>query len=237
MNLLQLLLGSLLSTSSVNSVSQKTGLSSKLVQKLITAALPLLIKYLTQNVLAKGGAASLLGALTQHTSNRTIAEQIDDADVEDGAKIIRHILGNDQEKVVAELAEETGIQGETVTRGLASIAPALLSTLSAAASQQAKPQAQAAAAPAADLTSLFNMFAGQSVQQAQQQSQANNAVGLLNSLLGTGTQQTQASNATATSVGSLLSLLGGAAAQQAQPQQNAAVDGTQLLNVLASLMK
>ena len=240
MNLLQLLLSALLSNSSVNSVSKKTGLTSILVRKLIMAALPVLIKYLTQNVLSQGGAASLLNALTQHTSKRSMAEQIDEVDEEDGGKIIRHILGNDEKKVVADLAEETGLKGEEVTRGLASFAPALLSALSAATASSAQQQTTAAAAPAADLTSLFNTFAGQTVQQAQAQAQQpSGAAGLLNSLLGGGTSQTAAPSAnTAASAGSLLSLLG----QMAQPQQpvqqpTAQMDGTQLLNILASMMK
>ncbi len=240
MNLLQLLLSALLSNSSVNSVSKKTGLTSILVRKLIMAALPVLIKYLTQNVLSQGGAASLLNALTQHTSKRSMAEQIDEVDEEDGGKIIRHILGKDEQKVVADLAEETGLKGEEVTRGLASFAPALLSALSAAAASSAQQQTTAAAAPAADLTSLFNTFAGQTVQQAQAQAQQpSGAAGLLNSLLGGGTSQAAAPSAnTAASAGSLLSLLG----QMAQPQQpvqqpTAQMDGTQLLNILASMMK
>lgn len=240
MNLLQLLLSALLSNSSVNSVSKKTGLTSILVRKLIMAALPVLIKYLTQNVLSQGGAASLLNALTQHTSKRSMAEQIDEVDEEDGSKIIRHILGKDEQKVVADLAEETGLKGEEVTRGLASFAPALLSALSAATASSAQQQTTAAAAPAADLTSLFNTFAGQTVQQAQAQAQQpSGAAGLLNSLLGGGTSQAAAPSAnTAASAGSLLSLLG----QMAQPQQpvqqpTAQMDGTQLLNILASMMK
>ena len=240
MNLLQLLLSALLSNSSVNSVSKKTGLTSILVRKLIMAALPVLIKYLTQNVLSQGGAASLLNALTQHTSKRSMAEQIDEVDEEDGGKIIRHILGKDEQKVVADLAEETGLKGEEVTRGLASFAPALLSALSAETASSAQQQTTAAAAPAADLTSLFNTFAGQTVQQAQAQAQQpSGAAGLLNSLLGGGTSQAAAPSAnTAASAGSLLSLLG----QMAQPQQpvqqpTAQMDGTQLLNILASMMK
>ncbi|MDO4192350.1 MAG: DUF937 domain-containing protein [Erysipelotrichaceae bacterium] len=261
MNLLQLLLSALLTNSSVNSMSKKTGLTSILVRKLIMAALPILIKYLTKNVLSQGGAASLLNALTQHTSKRSMAEQIDEVDEEDGGKIIRHILGNDEKKVVADLAEETGLKGEEVTRGLASLAPALLSALSAAAASSAQQQTAAAAAPAADLTSLFNTFAGQPVQQAQAQQPAG-AASLLNSLLG-GTSQAAAPSAntsagagsllnllggaaqaaapasnTAASAGSLLSLLGGMGqAQQPVQQPSAQMDGTQLLNILASMMK
>ncbi len=235
MNLLTLLLSTMLTGSSVNSFSKKTGLSSVLVRKLIVAALPVLIKYLTKNAASQNGALSLLSALTQHTSKRTIAEQVDEADEDDGAKIIRHILGDDENKVVMDLSEETGLKQEEVTRGLANIAPALLSGLSAAmSSQQAKP-AQQAQAPA-DLTSLFNTFAGQSVQQAQQSPGSD----LLSALLGGGQpaqaqpQPQQGGNL----LGSLMgSLLGGGQQAQPQPQQTAAIDGTQLLSLLSAMMK
>ncbi len=230
MNLLTLLLGSMLAGSSVNSLSKKTGLSSALVKKLIVTALPILIKYLTKNASSQNGALSLISALAQHTSKRSVSEQIDDVDEEDGGKIIRHILGADNDKVVNELAQETGLKNEEVTRGLASLAPALLSGLSAAASNHHQQQAQQANA-GADLTSLFNMFAGQTVQQAQQASGGND---LLSALLG-GTQQA-APAPQASGLGNLLgTLLGGG--QQPQQQNTAAADGTQLLNLLSALMK
>ena len=50
MNLLQLLISTLASNDSVNSVAKKTGLSTKLVYKLIMTALPILIRYMTKNV-------------------------------------------------------------------------------------------------------------------------------------------------------------------------------------------
>ena len=177
MNLLQLLLSTMTTASSVNSVSQKTGLKAQLVKKLIIAAIPLLIKYMTKNASSANGAQSLLGALTQHTSNRTMTEQIDDADEEDGEKIIGHILGDDKNTVIRELATETGATDAQVTRGLASIAPAILSGL-AAATSAAKPQQN----NALDLSSLLGMFGGS-------QQQAASSTDLLSALLGGATQQ------------------------------------------------
>ena len=203
MNLLQLLLSTMASTGSVNTVSQKTGLSSALVKKLIVAAIPLLIKYMTKNASSAGGAQSLLSALTQHTSNRSMEQQIKDADEEDGNKILGHILGNDKKTVIRELAAETGASDEQVTRGLASLAPALLSGL-AAATSAAKPQQNNAGA--LDLSSLLGMFAG------GQQQQTASSTDLLSALLG-GSQQQQVQQPSS----GLLNLFG-LAPQQAQPQ-------------------
>lgn len=260
MNLLQLLLSTMTSAGSVNSVSQKTGISSQLVKKLIVAAIPLLIKYMTKNASSASGAQSLLGALTQHTSNRTMTQQIDDADEEDGDKIITHILGDDKNTVIKELAAETGATNEQVTKGLASIAPAILSGLSAAASQ-AKPQQSTAL----DLSSLLGMFGGSQQQAASstdllsallggstaQQQVSQPSSGLLN-LFGLSqpqqTQQTQAADPLSSLFGSLLGGSTQQTVQQAQPSNvvpltgtsasnTSSMDGTALLNLLAQFMK
>ena len=204
MNLLQLLISTLASNDSVNSVAKKTGLSQKLVYKLIMTALPILIRYMTKNVGSQNGALSLLNALTQHNTTRAMSEQIDDVDEEDGDKIIGHILGDDKDMVVKSLADETGAKTEEVTKTLGSIAPALLSGLAAAtmlaAKNKKKPGAQAqplqatAAAPAAaantlDLGDLLTMFAGQNAAQPTQAQQTTAAEALLGSLFGVKPQQ------------------------------------------------
>jgi len=234
MNLLQLLISTLASNDSVNSVAKKTGLSTKLVYKLIMTALPILIRYMTKNVGSQNGALSLLNALTQHNTTRAMSEQIDDVDEEDGDKIIGHILGDDKDLVVKSLAAETGAKSEEVTKTLGSIAPALLSGLAAAtmlaAKNKKKPAAQPlTAAPAAaavdntlDLGDLLTMFAGQN---AVQQPQTNAMQGLLGSLLG-GQPQQQAQPTAAQAL--MSALLGGQTQQQAQPTAAQSLMGTLL---------
>ena len=135
MNLLQLLLSTLTSQSSVNTVSKKTGVNSKLTSKLLLVAIPLLIKYMTKNASKKTGAQSLLSALGQHTSTQTMTQQLQNADQNDGSRIINHILGKDKDTVVNSLASETGLSNNQVNSTLSTIAPALLSGLSAATTQ------------------------------------------------------------------------------------------------------
>lgn len=253
MNLLQLLLGSLMSDNSVNSMSKKTGISSKLVSKLIVMAVPLLIKYMTKNASTTSGAQSLLGALTQHTGTRSMSEQIDEVDEEDGRKIIGHILGDDQEKVVSTLANETGLQTSEVTKGLGALAPALLTGLAAATTSAAKPSSNGL-----DLGDLMGMFGGS-------QTSATSGLDMLGSLLGAAVpqQQQQPTSLLGSLFGgnkqeepqptSLLSGLFGAEPQQASPVSNlgglmgllgggqqatqSSIDGSDLLSALTSLMK
>jgi hypothetical protein len=134
MNLLSILLKSLLSSGTLNALAKKTGLNAKQLKKLLPLAVPLLLKMLTKNASGTEGAASLLSALTQHTSKETMEQQIAKADTKDGEKIIGHILGAGKESDIISLSNQTGLSQQQVSGVLSGIAPALLSGLSAATS-------------------------------------------------------------------------------------------------------
>ncbi len=225
MNLLQLLLGSFTSNDSVNSVSKKTGLSKKDINKLLWIALPLLISYLTKNASKKEGAQSLLGALGQHNSTSTVPQQIAGADSDDGAKIIAHILGKDQNTIVNTLAHNCNLTTAQVNSVLNNIAPALLSSLSTATNAQAiKPKPDKVdLSDGIDLSDIAALLGGNSVSNTN----ANPAAGLLGSLLGGNASQQQQTSGVESILGTLL---GG----NNQPKQS---DGMELLGLLTQLMK
>ncbi len=234
MNLLQLLLGTLTSNDSVSSVSKKTGVSSKTTSKLLMMAIPLLISYMTKNASKKTGAQSLLSALGQHTSQATVQEQVAKADEDDGAKIIAHILGQDQNTVLANLANQTGLTSGQVNSVLSNIAPALLNSLGTATNTAAKKKKPAAAttsgvnlADGIDLSDIMGLLGGT-------QSSTNTATDLLGSLLGTTTSnKKKKTQSTPDLTGLLGSLLTGTSNTQTS---NQASDGTELLGLLTSLM-
>ena len=227
MNLLEMLFSSMNNQNSVNSMSQKTGLSASQVSKLLILALPILLRALTKNAASRDGAKSLSDALGQHTSTDNMALQLQNADEEDGTKILGHILGGNLGNVVGALSQQTGVQQNQVQSLLGLIAPALLSGLSAATNHAQQQNSY-------DMSGLLSMFGGQPQQQQggllsqlfgapQQQQQTG---GLLSQLLGGGQVQQQQQ-------GGFLSQLFGAKPQQ-QVQQ---IDGTALLQALLSLMK
>ena len=111
MNLLNLLMGSLTSGNSIDALAGKTGLSAAKLSKLLTAALPILLKFLTKNASMEGGAQALLGALGGHKETKSMADQIASADEEDGAKIVKHILGDEKGTVVSRLAKVELLSG------------------------------------------------------------------------------------------------------------------------------
>ena len=231
MNLLTMLLGSFASDASVNSLSHKTGVSSSMLTKLIPLAIPILLKALTNNASSAGGAQSLLTALGQHSNKRSMAQQIDEVDEEDGTKIVRHILGENSDKVVRALSQETGMKDEEVTRSLGAMAPALMSALSAAATNASKPAVNLA--DGLDFSDLCGLFSGASAAQTQNnmtnmfapllggmQQPQNNGGGLLGALLGGGqpVQQPKPQNNGGGLLGALLG--GGQPVQQPKPQNN-----------------
>ena len=223
MNLLSVLSSSLLSDVAVTALAKKTGLSKTQLKKVVAIALPLLLRAMTKNVSSQAGVQSLLGALTQHTNTRSIAEQIDEADDVDGGKIVGHILGNDTDSAVQAIAVETDMQEGEVRSVLSVIAPALLSGLSAAAtSTAAKPQIDLS--DGLDLSDVMAMFSG--MQQQQQQQPVSTGSSLLSALLGGAQPQPQQTSPAASLLGSLL---GGA---QPQPQQQAVNPTAALLGSL-----
>ena len=201
MSLLSTLLGAMSKDDSVEAVSKKTGISKIAVGGLIAIAVPLLIKKLTSNASSQQGAASLLGALSQHTDTSSVANQIANADTNDGSAIIGHILGSDQAGAISQFAEQSNLSEEQVSSVLQNIAPALMSGLSAANTENIAQAAQAQAAqPSGGIGSLLGgIFGGGS----SSSSSSSGAGGLLGSLFGGGS----AKEDDLTSGASLLNLL------------------------------
>ena len=176
MNLLGILLKALLSEGALKALAKKTGLNSKQLKKVLPLAVPLLLKMLTKNASNQEGATSLLGALTQHTSKKTMAQQIEEADTDDGAKIIGHILGNSSQSSLLSLSNQSGLSQQQVSSVLSGIAPALLSGLSAATGSSVGSTGKVDLSDGLDLNELMIMLGG-----SQQQAKP---AGLLSGLFG-----------------------------------------------------
>lgn len=160
MSLLGILLKAMLSEGALKALAKKTGLNSKQLKKILPLALPLLLKMLTKNASEKDGALSLLGALTQHTSKKTMAQQIEEADQDDGAKIIGHILGKDSQSSLLSLSSQSGLSQKEVSSVLSGIAPALLSGLSAATSSAGSSAGKVDLSDGLDLSDVVAMLGG-----------------------------------------------------------------------------
>ena len=213
MNLLTVLLKSMLTDSSIQALAKKTGLSKTMLKKLLPLAIPLLIKFMTNNASSQSGALSLLGALGQHTSKKSAAEQIEEADVEDGSKILSHILGDQSGNVMSQLSHRTGMSTADVNTALSGLAPTLLSGLSTAAGAAPAASGKVDLSDGLDLGELMTLLGGQS------QSSSFGSSGMTSGLLG----------------GSSLfgSLFGSGAGINAE--NDSSFNGNQLLSLLSAL--
>ena len=212
MDLLNLLMGSMAGDESVDEISRSAGLSKKTTRMLILLAIPILIKYLTKNASSPSGAQSLAGALQQHTSTAPMTQQFANANAQDGSAIIGHILGNNSNQVISQLAAQSGATPDQVASILSNIAPGLLSGVSAATTSAQQSQNQGAF----DLTDLLGAFGGQ-------QSTASAGGSLLSSLLGGG----------GSSASGLASLLGGSGGGASFNNSN---NGNDLIGSLLSVL-
>ena len=186
MDLLNLFTGAMTSQSTVNTLSEKSGASNAQIRKLLLLALPLIIKAMTKNASSQNGASSLLSALTQHKSTASLDAQVKEADEEDGAKIIGHILGGNSQSVMNSLASQSGMNSSQVSSVLANIAPALLSGVSAA-KDTAVTQHQSGInlSDGFDLSDLMGMFGAASAKpQAAASDSSASGMSLLSMLTG-----------------------------------------------------
>ena len=190
MNLLEMLGGSLTQEESVDNIAKKSKSSNAQIIKLVALWLPLLMTYLTRNARKEGGTRSLANALGQHKDTNSLASQIKDADTEDGEKILKHILGDDEDQVTKNLAKQAGMDQSQVISALDAMLPGIMSGISSSASQAAKKQKSGVdLSDGIDLSDIMGMLGGSSA------SGKNSGMGLeslLGGFLGTSTPKKSA---------------------------------------------
>ncbi len=125
------LLSTLLSSGSLESLSEISGAGKGQVQDVLQSALPTLVKSMQKNASSKSGEAALTKAASDHagidTSN--IGDILKNVDLEDGGKILTHILGDNKNTVANGIAKKSGLSADTIGTILSTAAPLLLSLL------------------------------------------------------------------------------------------------------------
>lgn len=110
---------------------QSGGMSS-----LAKLAIPMILMALFKNATSRKKAESLKEALGQH-ENTDVASQISDdifrkidtADVNDGTKILKHVLGKDNDAIAEQIAEKAGVSKEKAIDMMGSLAPVIMEML------------------------------------------------------------------------------------------------------------
>lgn len=170
---------SLLSGDGTSAISKRAKVKEGDVSNVLSAAVPILLTGMQRNAGTESGAASLLGALKDHSRDDVSdpAAFLKSADLKDGKKILGHVLGGDQKSIVARVADESGVTKGKTTSILAMIAPLLLSVLGGQQSQQSSGSGL--------LGMLGGLLGGGSEETEAEESQSSGG-GLLDSLGGLG---------------------------------------------------
>ena len=201
------MMSTMLSEDSINQMSQKTGTTNEDVKNVLLSALPAMLNGVQGQADGEDTVAGFAGALESHAQADTsdITAFLSNVDLEDGNKIVGHLLGADQKATTKAAAEKAGLSVGSTGNILSAAAPLLMSLLG---QQTAQAQTQAQAQPQG-----FLSLGGSNTAQAASSSGG----GLFGSLFGGGQQQSAASSG-----GGLLgSLFGGGQQQAAQTQQSA----------------
>lgn len=154
--------GELMSKVPTDEIASRLGTDEETVREAVVAALPALLAKLQDNASSESGSSSLASALQQHNNDlvRGSRVNLDQVDMHDGDKILRHVFGDRREQVSQQIAGNT----ERASGGLLeSLLPML--------------------APIA-MSFLANRFSGGNQRNLQQQSSGPDLGGLIGGLLG-----------------------------------------------------
>lgn len=186
-------IGALISGGGLDALSKRTKVGKEDIAKVLSVGIPALVGGMRRNAGAEAGAQSLAKALADHSAADTsdAAAFLKNADLKDGKKILGHVLGDDQKKLVDELSRATGVTKGKTTSLLALAAPLLLSVLG---SQNNSQQQQQSSSDSGLLGMLGGLLGGGQ----------SSGGSLLGGLLGGGSSQQQSSSSGGSLLGSLL---------------------------------
>src|SRR4051795_6134644 len=127
----------------VGDIAKKLGIPEDVAEAAVKQVLPGLIGGLAANASTSSGSASLEKALTKHSAT---PKSVDDIDTADGAKIVKHVFGDNTDKVAEKLASNEpapNVTADIIKQVLPIVAPIVLSFI---ATQFLTPKAAAPAA-------------------------------------------------------------------------------------------
>ena len=125
------ILTTLLGSSSVSNIGKLCDTDSGTVSTVLAQALPALLKGADKQASDKESAKGFASALAEHAgvSTANLGTFMKNVDLDDGAKIIKHLLGSSAASTTKSIAKTAGTSAGTVSAILAAAAPLLMSLL------------------------------------------------------------------------------------------------------------
>ena len=124
-----------LSGSATSQIAERLGIDAQQAGGAISAALPLLLGKLGSNASLPDGAQALLGALQNNHSGMDLGGVLgavlggESGAASNGAGILGHIFGSQQEHAMAGVARSTGLQSGQASQLLQMLAPLVMAFL------------------------------------------------------------------------------------------------------------
>ena len=173
------LLGTVVSQDSLNQISRAADVPTKDVQSVLMSALPSLLGGALNQATSQSTASGFAGALNQHAASNTsnLGSFLSSVDLDDGMKIIGHLLGGNSNAVAQQAAEKSGLSLGQTLKILSIAAPLIMSLLGKTAQSQQQVQTQTQTA------GNFTPFQTTSAQPVQQQASGLNVGSIMSALL------------------------------------------------------
>lgn len=113
--------------------SEKLGLNGQQGRKLVDNAVPSILGGLAKNASSKAGASALLGALKDKRHDGSILSNtnsfFESRNLDEGDKILKHVLGDTREDIAEALAAESGTNLDVAKKALAGLSPMVMGAL------------------------------------------------------------------------------------------------------------
>lgn len=131
MDIMKLINDQLNNQDTLKKLGQTVGAAPSQVQKVAELGLPALLQALGNNAGSTAGAKALSDALDQHKDDdvNDIDGYLKKVNTNDGAKMLKHILGSNKDSVQSKLAQQSGLDTSQVSGLMSQLAPFLLGAL------------------------------------------------------------------------------------------------------------
>ena len=128
----------MLQSGALDQVSSMLGVDEKGAESAIQSVMPMLLKGMQGQMKSEDTKYGFLQALNDHSKQDTsdLRKAVKNTDMDDGAKIVKHLLGAQEEEVAAKAKKQSGLDTKTVLKIMAILAPILMSKMGQTAKTQ-----------------------------------------------------------------------------------------------------
>ena len=121
----------MLNSGALEQVSGMLGIDEKGAESAIESVMPMLLRGMQSQMKNEDTKYGFLQALNDHSKQDTndLKKAVRNVDMADGAKIVNHLLGAEQEEIAAKAKKKSGLDTKTILKIMAIMAPILMSKM------------------------------------------------------------------------------------------------------------